>query len=121
MFVQKAPATTIDTLAKALKNLYRVNNDIRIIGTRHGEKVYESLVNREDMIKAEDMGDYYRIPADNRDLNYEKYFSKGKEDMSKVEDYHSHNTNILNVKQTEKLLLRLDIIQEDLRMLGYLN
>lgn len=119
MFVQKAPACTINTLAKALKKLYQANNPIKIIGTRHGEKLYESLVNREDMIKAEDLGEYYRIPADNRDLNYEKYFSHGQEDVFKVEDYHSHNTKRLNIADTEKLLLKLDMIQEDMKLLGY--
>jgi len=113
MFVQKAPASTIEDLAKALNSLYKTNNDIKIIGTRHGEKLYESLVNREDMVKAEDMGDYYRVPADNRDLNYEKYFSEGEEDISKISDYHSHNTHRLDVKETEELLLKLDFIKND--------
>jgi len=113
IFVQKAPAATIETLADALKSLYKSKNPNKIIGTRHGEKLYESLVNREDMIKAEDMGGYYRIPADTRDLNYEKYFSKGEEDMSKIEDYHSHNTNQLDVEGTKELLLKLDFIKEE--------
>ncbi len=113
IFVQKAPASTIDVLAQALKELYNADNDIKIIGTRHGEKLYESLVNREDMMKAEDMGGYYRIPADNRDLNYEKYFSEGEEDVSKVEDYHSHNTHRLDVEGTKELLLKLAFIRED--------
>jgi len=113
IFVQKAPAATIVTLADALKSLYKSKNPNKIIGTRHGEKLYESLVNREDMIKAEDMGGYYRIPADTRDLNYEKYFSKGEEDMSKIEDYHSHNTNQLDVEGTKELLLKLDFIKEE--------
>ena len=113
IFVQKAPASTIDVLAKALKELYKADNSIKIIGTRHGEKLYESLVNREDMMKAEDMGGYYRIPADNRDLNYEKYFSQGEEDVSKVEDYHSHNTHRLDLQGTKELLLKLDFIKED--------
>ncbi len=118
IFVQKAPAATIEVLAKALKELYQVDNPIKIIGTRHGEKLYESLVNREDMMKAEDMGGYYRIPADNRDLNYEKYFSEGEEDISKVEDYHSHNTERLDVEGTKKLLLKLDFIREDVNALA---
>ncbi len=113
MFVQKSPAATIDVLAKALKELYDVDNPINIIGTRHGEKLYESLVNREDMVKAEDMGNYYRIPSDNRDLNYERYFSEGIEDVSKIEDYHSHNTHRLDVEGTKRLLLKLDFIREE--------
>lgn len=113
IFVQKAPASTIGDVAQALKELYRVDNDIKIIGTRHGEKLYESLVNREDMLKAEDMGGYYRIPSDNRDLNYEKYFSKGEEDASQVDDYHSHNTNRLNVEGTKDLLMKLKFINTD--------
>ena len=113
IFVQKAPASTIGDLAQALKELYRVDNEIKIIGTRHGEKLFESLVNREDMLKAEDMGGYYRIPSDNRDLNYEKYFSKGEEDVSKVEDYHSHNTHRLDVEGTKDLLMKLKFINDD--------
>lgn len=115
LFVQKSPAATIATLAQALKELYNASSPIQIIGTRHGEKVYEVLVNREDMVKAEDMGDFYRIPADNRNLNYEQYFSEGK-DISKVEEYHSHNTARLDVEGTKKLLLKLDIIREDLNL-----
>lgn len=114
LFVQKAPAATISTLAQALKELYNAKNPIKVIGTRHGEKVYEVLVNREDMVKAEDMGDFYRIPADTRDLNYESYFSEGK-DVSEVEEYHSHNTERLDLEGTKKLLLKLDIIREDLK------
>lgn len=117
IFVQKSPASTIEDLAKAMKDLYRVENEIAIIGTRHGEKLYETLVSREDMIKAEDLGDYYRIPADNRDLNYEKYFSEGEEDLSKIEDYHSHNTHRLDLEGTKKLLLKLDIIKKDIQNL----
>jgi UDP-N-acetylglucosamine 4,6-dehydratase len=117
MFVQKAPAATLQTLAQALKELYNADNEIKIIGTRHGEKLYESLVNREEMVKATDMGDYYRIPADNRDLNYAQYFSEGEEDISKVEDYHSHNTVRLNVEGTKQLLMKLPLIQEDLKAL----
>ena len=117
IFVQKSPASTIETLAHALKELYRADNDIRIIGTRHGEKLYESLVNREEMVKAEDLESYYRIPADNRNLNYEKYFSEGEEDVSKIEDYHSHNTRRLDVAGTKKLLLKLDFIREDVENL----
>ncbi len=119
MFVQKAPACTLQTLAIALKDLYNANNEIKIIGTRHGEKLYESLVNREEMVKATDMGDYFRIPADNRDLNYAQYFSEGELDISKVEDYHSHNTERLDVDGTKKLLLKLPMIQNDIKQLKH--
>lgn len=115
IFVQKSPASTIEVLAKALIDLYNAKNKISIIGTRHGEKLYESLVNREEMVKAIDMKDYYRIPADNRDLNYNQFFSEGQVDMTKVEEYHSHNTTRLNVDGTKQLLLKLDIIKEDLK------
>jgi len=112
MFVQKAPAATIKTLAKALIDLYKSDSNLKIIGTRHGEKLYESLLTREERVKAEDLGDYYRVPADNRDLNYANYFSEGEIDMDKVEDYHSHNTDQLNVEGMKKLLLKLDFIRE---------
>jgi UDP-glucose 4-epimerase len=115
MFVQKAPAATIDTLARALKELYKSDTPVKVIGTRHGEKLYETLVNREEMTKAEDLGNYYRIPADTRDLNYERYFSEGEEDVSKVEDYHSHNTTRLDVEGTKKLLLELEFIRKEVR------
>ena len=118
IFVQKSPASTIDVLAKALKKLYKADNNIRIIGTRHGEKLYETLVNREEMLKAEDLGSYYRIPADNRDLNYENYFSKGTEDVSIITEYHSHNTHRLDVDSTCDLLLKLDIIKKDIEKLS---
>lgn len=114
IFVQKAPAATIETLAKSLLELYKANNPIRIIGTRHGEKLYETLVNREDMVKAQDMGDYYRIPADTRDLNYERYFSEGIEDVTKYDEYHSHNTTQLDVEGMKKLLLKLPVIRRDI-------
>jgi UDP-glucose 4-epimerase len=115
MFVQKSPAATIEVLAQALKELYRSNSEIKIIGTRHGEKLYESLVNREDMVKAEDMGNYYRVPADTRDLNYDQYFSDGNKHVEDVEEYHSHNTTRLDVEGTKKLLLKLAFIREDLK------
>jgi len=115
IFVQKAPASTIGNLAVALKKLYKSKSKIKIIGTRHGEKLYETLVNREEMAKAIDMGDYYRIPADNRDLNYDKFFSEGEEYSSKIEDYHSHNTNRLNKDELTKMLLNLKEIQLDLK------
>jgi UDP-N-acetylglucosamine 4,6-dehydratase len=116
IFVQKAPAATIEVVALALKELYNAANEIKIIGTRHGEKLYETLVNREEMVKAVDMGDYYRIPADNRDLNYEQYFSEGDTDVSNVEDYHSHNTRRLDVEETKQLLLKLPMIRKDLNL-----
>ncbi len=114
LFVQKAPAATLEVLSQALLQLYRSDSKVRIIGTRHGEKLYESLVTREEMAKAEDMGGYYRIPCDDRDLNYDKYFSEGQEKVSKLEDYHSHNTQRLDVEGMKQLLLKLDIIQNDL-------
>jgi UDP-N-acetylglucosamine 4,6-dehydratase/5-epimerase len=114
LFVQKAPASTVADLAQALKEIFKKENPIRIIGTRHGEKLYESLISREEMAKAEDMGDYYRIPADNRDLNYAQYFSEGEEKLSHLDDYTSHNTKRLNIEQIKKLLLKLDYIKEEL-------
>jgi len=114
MFIQKSPASTITDLARALKELYNADNEIKIIGTRHGEKLYETLVNREEMVKAIDLGSYYRIPADTRDLNYNIYFSEGKESISEVEEYTSHNTKRLDVKGTKELLLKLEFIQKDL-------
>ncbi|WP_028580976.1 nucleoside-diphosphate sugar epimerase/dehydratase [Desulfogranum japonicum] len=114
LYVQKAPASTVGDLAQALKELFNKDNPIRVIGTRHGEKLYESLVSREEMAKAKDQGDYYRIPADNRDLNYAQYFSQGEEKISQIEDYTSHNTARLNVEQVKALLLKLDYIQEEL-------
>lgn len=116
LFVQKAPAATLTVLADALKGLYKSNNEVRVIGTRHGEKLYETLVTREEMFKAQDMGDYYRIPADSRDLNYDKFFVEGEEDISKVEDYHSHNTKQLDVEEMTQLLLKLEFIREDLKI-----
>lgn len=118
IFVQKAPASTIGTLAEALKSLYKSESPIKIIGTRHGEKLYESLVNKEEMIKAEDMEDYFRIPADNRDLNYDSYFTEGVEDVSQVKDYHSHNTQLLDLSGTKDLLLKLDFIRQDMSQLA---
>ena len=114
IFVQKAPASTVADLAQALKELFSSNNLIRVIGTRHGEKLYESLLSREEMAHAEDRGGYYRIPADNRDLNYAKFFSDGEERVSHFEDYTSHNTERLGVEQVKALLLKLDFIQEQL-------
>lgn len=114
LFVQKAPSATVGTLAQALIELYKSSSEIKVIGTRHGEKLYETLVNREDMIKAEDLGEYYRIPADNRDLNYEQYFSEGMPDIANLNEYHSHNTSILDVEGMKKLLLKLPIIRKDI-------
>lgn len=114
LFVQKSPAATIEVLAKALIELYDSKSELKIIGTRHGEKLYETLVNREDMVKAQDLGNYYRIPADNRDLNYSQYFSEGEPDMEKIEEYHSHNTQRLNVEEMKKLLLKLPLIRKDI-------
>jgi len=114
IFVQKAPASTLTDLAQALKALFDSNSPVKVIGTRHGEKLYESLISREEMAKAEDMQRYYRIPADNRDLNYKKYFVEGEAHISEVEDYTSHNTERLNVEGVKSLLLKLDYIQETL-------
>jgi len=114
LFVQKAPAATLETLAKALKELLQKDTSVKIIGTRHGEKLYETLVTREEMARAEDMGNYYRIPCDTRDLNYDKYFLEGQEKVSVLEDYHSHNTRRLNVEEMKSLLLQLGEIRERL-------
>ena len=116
IMVQKSPAATVQVLAEALIQLYNSKSKIEIIGTRHGEKVYETLVNREDMIKAEDLGEFYKIPADNRDLNYEKYFSSGNTDVTKTEEYNSHNTKRLNVNEMIELLKKLPEIQLDLNL-----
>jgi len=116
IFVQKAPASTLADLAQALKELFRSDDSLRVIGTRHGEKLYESLISREEMAKAQDMGGYYRIPADNRDLNYAQYFSEGEEKISNQEDYTSHNTTRLNVAQVKELLMNLDYIKDELNV-----
>lgn len=114
IFVQKAPASTVLDLAKALREIFGKDNEIMTIGTRHGEKLYESLISREEMAHAIDMGGYYRIPADNRDLNYAKFFSDGEEKISHTDDYTSHNTTQLTVEQVKKVLLKLDFIKEEL-------
>jgi UDP-glucose 4-epimerase len=114
IFVQKAPAATIETLAKALLELYQAKNPIKVIGTRHGEKLYETLLTREEMVKAVDMGDYFRIPADNRDLNYGLYFNEGQADITKIEEYNSHNTRRLDIDGMKKLLLKLPMIRKDI-------
>jgi UDP-glucose 4-epimerase len=115
IFVQKAPAATILELASALKDIFIANNEIKIIGTRHGEKLYEVLLTREEMAIAEDLGDYYRIPADNRELNYDKYISCGKSISSDFKDYNSHSTRRLTYEELKKLLLSLEYIQKKLR------
>ena len=116
LFVQKAPAATLDTLANALISIYKSRSTVGVIGTRHGEKLYETLVTREEMAKSEDMGQYFRIPCDDRDLNYDKFFIEGEEEISKIEDYHSHNTERLDIEGMKKLLLKLEMIQKDLQL-----
>ncbi len=115
IFVQKAPSTTILELATALKDIFNADNEIKVIGTRHGEKLYETLLTREEMAIAEDLGDYYRIPADNRDLNYDKYIRYGKSMASNLSDYNSHNTRRLTYDELKNMLLSLDYIQKELR------
>lgn len=123
LFVQKAPAATLATLAEALKEIYSKvdpkygDTEIKIIGTRHGEKLYETLVTREEMAKAIDMGNYFRIPCDTRDLNYDKFFTQGDEELSRIEDYHSHNTRRLDVEGMKEQLMRLRFVQADLGMI----
>ena len=112
LFVNKAPSSTINDLAIALKDLSNYDSKIKIIGTRHGEKLYETLCTREEMVKAEDMGEFYRIPADNRDLNYSKYILEGEKSISQLEDYHSHNTHRLDVEGVKKLLVKLAIVKK---------
>ncbi len=113
LFVNKAPAATIGDLAQAIKALAKLDNEIKVIGTRHGEKLYETLCTREEMAKAEDMGDFYRIPADNRDLNYSIYFSQGEKSMAEIEDYHSHNTDRLDVDGVKSLISKLAIVRRE--------
>ncbi|MBE0668457.1 MAG: polysaccharide biosynthesis protein, partial [Bacteroidales bacterium] len=114
LFIKKSPATTVGILAQAVKELYKSDSPIRVIGTRHAEKLYETLVNREDMVKAVDEGDFYRIPADTRDLNYNKFFTEGTSAVSEAVEYTSHNTQQLNVDETKELLLKLRFIRQDL-------
>lgn len=120
LFVQKAPAATLSTLAQALIETYAkvdskyADTEVRVIGTRHGEKLYETLVTREEMARAEDMGNYWRIPCDSRDLNYDKYFTVGNHEVEQIEDYHSHNTRRLDVEEMKQLLMKLNFIREDL-------
>ena len=112
LFVNKAPASNIGDLAQALKEMLNLNNNVKIIGTRHGEKLYETLCTREEMMKAEDLGGFFRIPADNRSLNYSSYFSEGEKELSDIEDYNSHNTEQKNIEGIKKLLLKLDFVQQ---------
>lgn len=114
IFVQKSPASTIGDLVQALKEIFKKDNPVRIVGTRHGEKLYESLVSREEMARVESMDNYYRIPADARDLNYALYFTQGEQQISTLDDYTSHNTQRLTVPEVKKLLLKLDYIQREL-------
>jgi len=114
LFIQKAPAVTLEILANAMKDLLKTDTSILVIGTRHGEKLYESLVTREEMAKSIDMGNYFRIPCDERDLNYDKYFVEGEEEISKINDYNSHNTYRLNIDEMKALLLKLDIVKSEI-------
>ncbi|MGL4853609.1 MAG: polysaccharide biosynthesis protein [Phocaeicola sp.] len=116
LFVQKAPAATIETLAHSLIELMKSDAKVKVIGTRHGEKLYETLVTREEMAKSIDMGEYYRIPCDSRDLNYDKYFVDGEETVSEYEDYHSHNTHRLDIEGMKELLLKLQIVREEVKL-----
>lgn len=118
LFVQKAPASTVMDLTLALKELFKADNEIKIIGTRHAEKLYETLLTREEMVRAEDLGGYYRIPCDERDLNYGKYFTEGEQQVSQAEDYHSHNTTRLNKDEVKEVLLKLPFIQQELGTRG---
>ena len=115
IMVQKSPASTVGDLAQAIKEVFDADNEVKIIGTRHGEKVYETLLTKEEFFKAEDMGNYYRVPADQRDLNYDKYFVDGDEQLSTTEEYNSHNTTRLDVAGVRELLLTLDVVQEELK------
>jgi len=114
IFVQKAPASTIEIIANVLLDIFNASNEIKVIGTRHGEKLYETLCTREELAKATDLGEFYQIPADNRDLNYTKYFEKGEIRTSEIEDYNSHNTKRLSYQETKDLLMKLGIIQQAL-------
>jgi UDP-N-acetylglucosamine 4,6-dehydratase/5-epimerase len=114
IFVQKAPAATIETLAYAVKGLFKADNPVDVIGTRHGEKEFETLLTREEWTRADDLGQYFRVPADNRDLNYNAYFTQGQEAVSRQEDYHSHNTRRLDVAGMMQLLLKLELVREEL-------
>lgn len=114
IMVQKSPASTVGDLAQAIKELFGADNEIKIIGTRHGEKLYETLLTREEHVVAKDMGGFYRVPADIRDLNYDKYFIEGDQNLSSEEEYNSHNTERLNIEQIKEKLLQLDYVKEEL-------
>src|SRR5699024_7380434 len=118
IMVQKSPASTIGDLAQALKEIFNASNEIKVIGTRHGEKLYETLLTREEHVVARDLDGFYQVPADQRDLNYDKYFVLGDQDLSSEEEYNSHNTQRLSIEEVKKKLLELDYIQEELRKLG---
>lgn len=115
IMVQKAPASTIGDLAQALRELFNVDSEIKVIGTRHGEKLYETLLTREEHVVAQDLGGFYRVPADKRDLNYDKYFVEGDKEISKQEEYNSHNTRRLNIEEIKDRLLTLDYVQDELK------
>ena len=115
IFVQKSPASTVMDIALALKSIFDASNEIKIIGIRHGEKLYETLCTREEMSKAEDLGNFYRIPTDGRDLNYSRYFSEGEQKLAQIDDYNSNNTQRLNLEETKQLLLSLDYVQDELK------
>lgn len=121
IMVQKSPASTVADLAQAVKELFHADNEIKIIGTRHGEKLYETLLTKEEYMHAEDMSGFFRVPADKRDLNYDKYFVEGNEKLSTEEEYNSHNTDILNVEQIKEKLLQLDYIKEELELWQTIN
>ena len=114
IMVQKSPASTVGDLAQAIKELFNAENEIKVIGTRHGEKLYETLLTKEENVVAKDMGDFYRVPADKRDLNYDKYFVDGDQKLSSEEEYNSHNTERLNIEQIKAKLLELDYVREQL-------
>ena len=114
ILVQKAPACTIETLAKAVNELFGNKTEIKMIGIRHGEKLYETLLTREECVNAVDMGEFYRVPSDNRDLNYDKYFSKGNKGTEEVEDFNSNNTELLDVEQVKEKLLSLEYIRSEI-------
>ena len=116
IMIQKAPASTIGDLAAAVKEIFNAKNEVKIIGTRHGEKLYETLLTKEEYVCAQDMGEFFRVPADKRDLNYDKYFIEGNKQIQELEDYNSHNTERLNIDQIKKKLLKLDYIQKELKI-----
>ena len=115
IMVQKSPASTIGDLAQAVKEIFNAKNEIKVIGTRHGEKKFETLLTREEYVVAEDMGKYFRVPSDKRDLNYDKYFSQGNKALSTVDEYNSNNTELLNVKQVKEKVLELKYIKAELK------